>query len=99
MKQNFYYIKFALQFADEQIDELVASFNREVNCRGWVGLRSYYDQALFDEFIRRGIEVSAVFDGHSISFARAVKYDIEKNRLVTDPDIPPTGRSSQAILV
>ena len=99
MEQHIYYIKFALQFADEQTDELVASFNREVNCRGWVGMRDYYDQALIDEFIRRGIDVSAVYDGHSISFARAVKYDIEENKLVIAPDIPPTGRNNQVILV
>lgn len=77
-----YYIKFALQFADMQIDELVASFNRKVGNNGWVGMRAYHDRAFIDEFIRRGIDVSAVYNGHSLSFARAVRYDITENKLV-----------------
>ena len=91
---DIYYIKFALQFADKQIDELVASFNREVNCRGWVGMRSYHDRALIDEFIRRGIDVSAVYDGQSLSFAHVIKYDITKNKLLIVSSILPTGYQS-----
>lgn len=35
--------------------------------RGWVGMRAYHDQALIDEFQRRGLEVSPVYDGKAIS--------------------------------
>ena len=80
---DIYYIKFALQFVDKQIDELVTTFNREVGNNGWVGMRAYHDQALFDEFQRRGIDVSAIYDGKAISFARPIRYDIDDNRLVT----------------
>jgi hypothetical protein len=45
-------------------------------------MRAYYDQALIDEFQRRGIDVSAVSDSKTISFAHPVKYDIEDNRLI-----------------
>ena len=62
MQQNIYYIKFALQFADMQINELVNIFNRQVGNRGWTSMRSYHDQALIDEFQRRGIDVSAIYD-------------------------------------
>ena len=82
MQQNKFYKEFALHFVDKQTDELVSSFNREVTNRGWVAKRRYYDRTLIDEFIRRGIDISAVYDGRSISFARAVKYDVKDNKLV-----------------
>ncbi|MBR0490093.1 MAG: hypothetical protein IJJ68_07830 [Prevotella sp.] len=45
-------------------------------------LRSHYDKALVDEFIRRGIDISVVYDGRSISFAHLVNYDSSRNRLI-----------------
>ena len=83
MQQHIYYTKYALQFADMQITELVTSFNQEVKNPGWSSMRAYHDQALIDEFQRRGIDVSAVFDNKSISFAHPVNYDITDNRLTT----------------
>jgi hypothetical protein len=44
-------------------------------------MRAYHDQALIDEFQRRGIDVSAVYDCKAISFAHPVRYDIADNRL------------------
>jgi hypothetical protein len=44
-------------------------------------MRAYHDQALIDEFQRRGIDVSAVYAGKAISFAHPVGYDIANNRL------------------
>lgn len=80
---DIYYIKFALQFVDMQEDELVDSFNREVQNHGWVGIRACHDKALIDAFIRRGVDVSAVYDGKSLSFAHHVKYNISENKLET----------------
>ena len=83
MQDHIYYTKYALQFADMQILELVTVFNQQVGNTGWTGMRAYHDQALIDEFQRRGIDVSAVFDGKAISFAHPVGYDIANNRLAT----------------
>ena len=55
MQQYIYYTKYALQFADMQIPELVTVFNRQVGNTGWTGMRAYHDHALIDEFQRRGI--------------------------------------------
>ena len=74
--------KYALQFADMQIPELVTVFNHQVGNTGWSNMRAYHDQALIDEFKRRGIDVSAIYDGKSISFAHSVRYDIADNRFV-----------------
>ena len=82
MKHQIYYIRYALQFADMQIPELVTIFNAQVQNRGWSSMRAYHDQALIDEFQRRGIDVSAVYDGKVITFAHSVRYDLPNNKLV-----------------
>jgi hypothetical protein len=82
MQQHIYYIKFALHFADMQIPELVTVFNAQAQSRGWSSMRAYHDQALLDEFQRRGINTSAVIDGETISFAHPVRYDLPNNKLV-----------------
>lgn len=82
MQQHIYYIKYALRFADMQITELVNVFNSQVNLRGFTSMRAYHDVALMDEFQRRGIDTTSVHDGHSISFAHPIAYDISQNKLV-----------------
>ena len=83
MQDHIYYTKYALQFADMQNPEIVTVSNHQIGNTGWTGNRAYPDQALIDEFQRRGIDVSAVFDGKAISFAHPVGYDIANNRLAT----------------
>ena len=82
MQQHIYYTKYALQFADMQIPELVNIFNFQVQNRGWSSMRAYHDQALIDEFRRRGIDITAVSDGKTTSFARPVRYDLPDNKLI-----------------
>ena len=82
MQQHIYYIKFALRFADMQIPELVTIFNAQVQNRGWSSMRAYHNQALIDEFKNRGIDVSAISDGRSTSFAKQIKYDQVDNKLI-----------------
>ena len=82
MQQHIYYTKYALQFADMQIPELVTIFNAQVQNRGLSSMRAYHDQALIDEFQRRGIDFSAVYDGKVITFAHTVRYDLPNNKLV-----------------
>lgn len=81
MVYHIYYIRFALRFADMQIPELVTLFNAQVQNRGWSSIRAYYDSALIDEFSRRGIDVSAVYNGETISFAHPVRYELPDNKL------------------
>jgi len=82
MQQHIYYIRYALRFADLQIPQLVTVFNTQVQNRGWSSMRAYHDQALIDEFLRRGIDISSVYDDKAISFAHPVRYDIQGNKLV-----------------
>ena len=82
MQQHIYYIRYALRFADMQIPELVTVFNAQVQSRGWSSMRASHDQALLDEFLRRGIDTSAVIDGEVISFAHPVSYELPDNKLI-----------------
>ena len=82
MQQNIYYIRYALQFADRQIPELISEFNAQVQSRAWSSMRAYHDLALIDEFTRRGIDVSSISDGDSITFAHPITYDLYNNKLI-----------------
>ena len=82
MQQHIYYIRYALQFADMQIPELVTVFNAQVQNRGWSSMRAYHDQALIDEFRRRGIDTTAITGWNTISFAHPVRFDLPNNKLV-----------------
>ena len=81
MQQHIYYIRYALQFADMQIPQLVTLFNDQVQNPGWSSMRAYHDQALVDEFTRRGIDISAVCDGDRVSFAHPVRYSLADNKV------------------
>ena len=82
MQQSIYYIKFALQFADMQITELVNIFNQQVGNRGWTGMRAYHDKALIDEFQRRGIDTSIILKANISNFAQQIRYDLSTNMLI-----------------
>ena len=82
MQQHIYYIRYALRFADLQIPQLVTIFNAQVQNRGWSSIRAYHDRALIDEFQRRSIDISAVFDGDNISFAHPISYSLADNKVV-----------------
>ena len=73
---------FPARFLTASIQELVEFFNQSVNNCGWTSLRAVHDQMLIHEFMRRGIDVSAIHEGNTTDFTRAVVYDDEHNKLV-----------------
>lgn len=64
---------FASQFAEASLNSLVESFNAQVGNRGFNSARAAHDHALVNELVRRGVDVSAISDGHSISFVHHVE--------------------------
>lgn len=74
--------QFASQFAEASLASLVESFNAQVGNRGFNSARAAHDHALIDELVRRGVDVSAISDGHSISFAHHVALDESAMKLV-----------------
>ena len=76
---NSLYNEFAARFAASTLTSLVESFNSQVGNRGFTSARAAHNKALIDEFVRRGIDVSAVYDGTATSYAHHVELD--NNRL------------------
>ena len=74
--------QFASQFAEASLTSLVESFNAQVGNRGFNSARAAHDHALIKALERRGVDVSAVSDGQSISFARPVALDESAMKLV-----------------
>ena len=72
---NSFYNDFAARFAAGTLTSLVETFNSQGGNRGFNSMRAAHDRALIDELVRRGIDVSAVFDGTAISFAHHVGLD------------------------
>ena len=82
METNRFNQDFPARFLTASIQELVEFFNQSVNNRGWTSMRAVYDQMLIQEFMRRGIDVSAIHEGNTTDFTHAVVYDKEHNKLV-----------------
>lgn len=93
------YDEFAARFAASSLTSLVETFNTQVGNRGWTSARAAHNVALIKELIRRGVDVSDVFDGESLSFARYVILDGNRltvvasahstERVPGDPTMPP----------
>ena len=77
-----FYAKFAAEFQAASSLILVETFNKSVGNYGWSSMRATYHAALIDEFVRRGIDISAINDGKSISFAHRIVLNNEQNKLV-----------------
>lgn len=75
MNQNLSYTHFAAIFAQDDLFTLIANFNRQVGNRGFNSQRAAHDVALIDELIRRGIDVSVIYDGTTIKFANLIDID------------------------
>ena len=72
--------QYAARVAAAARASLVESFSSRVGNRGWTSARACHNTALIEEFKRRGIDVSSVSHGDSISFAHQVQ--LAGNRLV-----------------
>ena len=59
---------------------LVEQFNAQVGNRCWASARAAHDAALIDTLVNRGVDVSAVYDGESISFKEHVVLNEDLNK-------------------
>lgn len=62
-------------------EALVEQFNALVGKRCWASARAAHDTALIDTLVGRGIDVSAIYDGESISFRDHVVLNEDLNKL------------------
>ena len=65
----------------QSTEDLVERFNSQVGKRCWTSARAAHDIALIDALIKRGVDVSAVYDGSSISFREHIVLNEDLNKL------------------
>ena len=82
MSKNNSLQEFAAHFAAVSTQSLVEEFNRQVGSIAWTSARAVHDQALITELQSRGIDLTAVYNGHSIDFSRPVRLDETTRSLV-----------------
>lgn len=70
------------EMASRSVEELVEEFNQQVGCRSWTSIRGLHDSVLIDTLIAKGVDVSAVYDGVTISFKRKIKLNEDKTRVI-----------------
>lgn len=70
------------EMASRSVEELVEEFNQQVGRRSWTSIRGLHDSVLIDTLIAKGVDVSAVYDGVTISFKRKITLNDDKTRVI-----------------
>lgn len=84
MARIYRYQKIKNSIAKLNVESLIEEFNALVGKRYWTSARAAHDAALIDSLIKKGIDVSAIYDGRAISFAKKIvlNHDMNKVELV-----------------
>ncbi len=81
-KNNNFVPDLAARFAAASTQSLVEEFNRQVGSIAWTSARAVHDQALIAELQGRGIDITGIYDGHSIDFNHHIHLDEAGNTLI-----------------
>lgn len=65
----------------QSTEALIEQFNSLVGKRCWASARAAHDIAVIDTLIDRGVDVSAVYDGTSISYKDHILLNDDLNKL------------------
>ncbi len=68
--------------AKMNVESLINEFNALVGKRYWTSARAAHDASLIDTLIKKGVDVSAVYDGVNISFKRKIALDKDRNKII-----------------
>ena len=77
-----YFEKLKESMAKKSVESLICEFNRQVGRRAWTSIRGLHDSVLIDTLIAKGVDVSAVYDGAEISFARKIALSKDKKQII-----------------
>lgn len=77
-----YYNNLKRDMGKKSVEALVAEFNKQVGSRAWTSIRGLHDSVLIDTLIAKGVDVSAIYDGIDISFARKIKLNTDKTKII-----------------
>ena len=77
-----YFDELTESMAKQSVESLVEDFNKQVGSNAWTSIRALHDSVLIDTLIAKGVDVSAVYDGVEISFARKIALNADKTKVV-----------------
>lgn len=77
-----YFDELKESMAKRSVESLVKEFNRQVGKRAWTSIRGLHDSVLIDTLIAKGVDVSAIYDGVDISFAKKIALNKDKNKII-----------------
>lgn len=77
-----YYDELKENMAKRSVESLIDEFNQQVGSRAWTSIRGLHDSVLIDTLIAKGVDVSAVYDGIEISFARKIALNSDKTKVI-----------------
>jgi hypothetical protein len=76
-----YFEELKENMAKRSVESLISEFNSQVGRRVWTSIRGLHDSVLIDTLIEKGVDVSAVYDGVTISFKNLVELNEDLNKL------------------
>lgn len=77
-----YFDEFTESMAKMSAEALIEEFNKQVGSRAWTSIRAIHDRVLIDTLIAKGVDVSNVYDGVTISFKRKIALNADKTKVV-----------------
>ena len=77
-----YFEELKESMAKRSVESLVEEFNRQVGRRSWTSIRGVHDSLLIDTLMAKGVDVSAIYDGVDISFAKKIALNKDKNKII-----------------
>jgi len=77
-----YYKELQESMAKRSVESLIDEFNQQVGRRIWTSIRGVHDSILIDTLIAKGVDVSAVYDGVTISFSKKIKLNEANNKVI-----------------
>lgn len=77
-----FFDEFTESMAKMSVEALIDEFNEQVGSRAWTSIRGLHDSVLIDTLIAKGVDVSAVYDGVTISFKRKIALNADKTKVV-----------------
>ena len=57
-------------------------YNEQVGSRAWTSIRAIHDRVLINTLIAKGVDVSVIYGGGILSFARKIKLNADKTKVM-----------------
>lgn len=81
MDKDKYYNDIKKEYSAMSTEKLIDEFNLQVSNKGWTAARGIHDAIVIDILEARGLNLSAIYDGKTISFRHRIALSEDKTRI------------------